>query len=134
MLAKTIRPRMRPERVHNNRQWVGPYLRQVRFARQSHDKRELLDRWNKLRINSRPITAGICAIPPNVRKQNRIKPVQTKATTFVVLAESLVAKAGSETVRAKEGRQKMTLGVAVAATLLKDFGRCAGDRSQSKVA
>ncbi len=59
--------------------------------------------------------------------------METETTTLVVYAEPLITKSGTNAVRPEQRRQKMTLGVAIAAPFLENFGRGTRDGRQPMV-
>lgn len=59
--------------------------------------------------------------------------METEATTLVVNAEPLITKSGTKAVGPEQRCQKMTLGVAIAASFVENFRRGASDCSKPMV-
>lgn len=58
---------------NDDREWIRPDLRQVRFAWQRETKGELLDRRNTLRFNASAVTSRIDAILPDARQKDGVE-------------------------------------------------------------
>jgi len=65
MLPEHVCGCMRPQRVHNDREWIRPDFRKIRFAGESNGKCQALDGRRELRIDASAIASGVQSIPPD---------------------------------------------------------------------
>ena len=108
-------------RFHNQWKRIRPNVWQICLARQPNQECQAFRWWGELGVDCLAIPPRVRTIPSEAWKQDRIQPVQAKATTFVIEAEALVAQACRDAVGPEQGREKMTLGVAEAATFDQNF-------------
>src|SRR5262245_37510274 len=98
---------------------------ELHFSRQRESKCQPLDWWRELGVYTRAIAASVDPVPSSVRQVHRIQTVKAVRRAVIVATQSLIAEPGAQRVRAEQRGEQMTLRVAVAATLLQHFRRCA---------
>ena len=116
------------------RQWIRQNAWEIRLARETHGKREPFRRRRELSIDIGSIPTRVDAIPADALKPNAIQPMETKPSPIGIEAQPLITEPSADAIRAKQRRQKMTLGVAVATAFSKNFGCRTGNDSEPMVA
>src|SRR5687768_8050892 len=92
VLGKRIGCVMRTQRSHDDRQRLGPDLREIDLPGRADREGQPFDRRRELRVDVTTIAARIDPIPPRIRQPHAVQSVEAEWCSAAIEAEALVTE------------------------------------------